>query len=197
MRNISTVFPIFNAILQFTQKTLVLNKHPLYTIDNKSIREVCFMRKTHKLITFAAVALQLLAFLVFLIIIIFQRSFEVLMNSPHSIIDIFSFPIASTLYMLSLTVAILLVVLGLFFKGRNIIPELLCIVMLVLICPLISRIGSTLETALIARKGSEQLAAFSSLSSLTNFAFGFTDVASALALVACGIGMVLKKTPND
>ena len=156
------------------------------------------MKKTHKFLSFAAVALQLLSFLVFLILIIFQRSFEKLMNAPGEIIDIFSFPIASTLYMLGATLAVLLVVLGVFSKGRGIWAELICIVLLIAVCPLIARLGTTLETMLlIAPRGASRLAAFSSLSSLTSIAFGITDVATALALVTCGIGMVLKKAAND
>ena len=155
------------------------------------------MKKAHKFVSFAAVALQLLSFLVFLIMVLFQRSFKPLFSSDPEVIHTFNFPIASTLYMLCVTVAILLILLGVFFKGRGIWAELICVVLLVAVCPLISRLGITLETALfVARRGTVYLAAFSSLQSLTNFATGITDVASALALVACGMGIALKKIGN-
>ena len=156
------------------------------------------MRKAHKILTFAAVGLQLLSFLIFFIMILFQRNFKQLLSNPMEVIDTFIFPIASTLYMLCATVAVLLICLGLFFKGRGIWAELLCILMLVIACPLIARLGTAMETMLlVSPKGVTHLASFSALSSVTNIATGITDVSSALALVACGISMVLKKTTAD
>ena len=156
------------------------------------------MRKAHKILTFAAVGLQLLSFLIFFIMILFQRNFKQLLSNPMEVIDTFIFPIASTLYMLCATVAVLLICLGLFFKGRGIWAELLCILLLVAVCPLIARLGTTLETALfVARRGSTYLAAFSVLQSLTNIATGITDVSSALALIACGMGIAIKKTADN
>lgn len=156
------------------------------------------MKKAHKFLSFAAIALQLLSFLVFLILVIFQRNFKSLMSNDPEVIHFFNFPIATTLYMLCATVAVLLICLGLFFKGRGIWAELLCILLLVAVCPLIARLGTTLETALfVARRGSTYLAAFSVLQSLTNIATGITDVSSALALIACGMGIAIKKTADN
>ena len=157
------------------------------------------MKKAHKFISFAAVALQLLSFLCFFVVVIFQRQFKGLMSYDPEITHCFTFPIAGTLNMLLLTLAVLLLCAALFFKGRNIIPELLCIALLVLVCPFIARIGNTLETSLIAApRGTTYLASYSALSSLLNIATGITDVASALALIACGMGIALKKVaPKD
>jgi len=121
------------------------------------------------------------------------------MSYDPEITHYFTFPIAGTLNMLLLTLAVLLLCAALFFKGRNIIPELLCIALLVLVCPFIARIGNTLETSLIAApRGTTYLASYSALSSLLNIATGITDVASALALIACGMGIALKKVaPKD
>ena len=157
------------------------------------------MKKAHKFISFAAVALQLLSFLCFFVVVIFQRQFKGLMSYDPEITHYFTFPIAGTLNMLLLTLAVLLLCAALFFKGRNIVPELLCIALLVLVCPFIARIGNTLETSLIAApRGTTYLASYSALSSLLNIATGITDVASALALIACGMGIALKKVaPKD
>ena len=48
------------------------------------------MRKAHKILTFAAVGLQLLSFLIFFIMILFQRNFKQLLSNPMEVIDTFT-----------------------------------------------------------------------------------------------------------
>ena len=158
------------------------------------------MNKSAKFVSFAAVALNVLAFLVFIVIILFQRQLKPIFAAPADVVAIFNFPIAQTLFMLSAGLAILLPCAGVFLKGKGIWPELLCIVMLLVFCPVLGNLGSTLETSLIAApRGSTYLASFSVMQSLTAIPVGMTNTASSLALIACGMNIVFKKhvLPNN
>ena len=152
------------------------------------------MNRSTKIVSFIAVGLNVLAFLVFIVLILFQRQFKPLLSVSPQVVSTFNFPIAQTLYMLSAGLAILLPCAGCFIKTKGIWPELLCIIMLLVLCPVLSALGNTLETSLfVAPRGEVYLASFSVMQSLTGIATGMTGTASSLALIACGMGIVFKK----
>lgn len=151
------------------------------------------MKNGHKVLSVVSGILQLFSLLAFFIVVLFQKFFKGFMGGSPEAMEVFSFPIAQTIYMLLITASVLLIVLGAFTKGRGAWAHILGIVVIAVLCPLLLRFGSILENQLVSNRGVEYLISNSVLQGVTGIVLLGANVASSLALVAAGMGMVAKK----
>jgi len=152
------------------------------------------MKKTAKVVSVGAVAVQLLALLIFLFVVIFQRQVKMATGAPEDIISFFVWPVASTLFMLCMLVSVALPMVGSFVSWRAPVLEIAAIVLLAAVCPLVNNVGGTLESMVKGNyQGVQALAAYGSLSSALAIPTGISGLASALGLVSAGMGIAVKR----
>ena len=151
------------------------------------------MKMSGKVLAVIAGVVQMLSTFAFFVVILLQKVFKGMMSQDPDVLSVFSFPIAQTVQVLLLTCAVLLVVLGIFLKGRSFWAEILALVLIVFLCPLVARFGGMAETTFIGAKGVEKLISYSTLTGITAFPLMLSGMGSSLSMVAAGMSMCFKK----
>lgn len=154
------------------------------------------MKRTVRILSFASMIILGISLLVLLICILAQAPLASVFYGMDkaAIKGNFAFPLGTFFGTLDYCIVALLLLLTAGKESKGIWLELLCIGLIILVCPVITSVLNSAQMRLVAQlRGDEAMGVFSLVSSMCTVTQSLRGVAVGGCLVSCGMRIAMKQ----